>query len=177
MRLLPVCFSLAIEQSYPNASSYELATVSVPLLALIIFMIDVYDVVAWPRAAAYKQHRHQQENPDYLHTVSIMQIMRQRPHLRVVIASATMDVQKFAIFFANSQQQLPPPPPHLAAAGAVLGVPGSVGVSKAPSRVPAILSVEGRLYPVQEHFLTVRSAAYSYDTVYATGMLAFYHVR
>ena len=91
--------------------------------------------------------------------VGCVQIMRQRPTLRVVIASATMDVQKFALFFAanpnqqqQQQQQLPPPPLRGGSAPAGGGHSNS---SSVPSRSPAILSVEGRLYPVQEHFLTV----------------------
>lgn len=93
------------------------------------------------------------------HTVSMLQIMRQRPTLRVVIASATMDIQKFSIFFANAQH-LPPSPPRYATGGPVLGEPGSAGLRRMPSRIPAVLSVEGRLYPVQEHFLSVRAAPY-----------------
>jgi hypothetical protein len=80
--------------------------------------------------------------------------MRQRPTLRVVIASATMDVQKFAMFFANAQQHRLPPSAQLASAEAGRGA----GASGVPSGMPAVLSVEGRLYPVQEHFLTVRPA-------------------
>lgn len=76
-----------------------------------------------------------------------MQILRQRPALRVIVSSATMDVGKLALFFANaSHGHLPAPPP----AGAAQQQHEAV-----PSGKPAVLSVQGRLYPVQEHFLKV----------------------
>lgn len=63
-----------------------------------------------------------------------------------------MNVAKLALFFTGANQNhLPLPPP----AGA-----GPQQHEAAPSGKPAVLSVQGRLYPVQEHFLKVRHHAH-----------------
>ena len=75
----------------------------------------------------------------------LLQILRQRPALRVIISSATMNVAKLALFFTGANQHHLPPPPPAGTARQQHETP--------PSATPAVLSVQGRLYPVQEHFL------------------------
>lgn len=61
------------------------------------------------------------------------QVQRQRPHLRLVLSSATLQARALADFFQ-------PPPRHAQPPGA-------------PLREPALVSVEGQLHPVRVHYL------------------------
>ncbi|KAL4204665.1 hypothetical protein AMTRI_Chr01g111020 [Amborella trichopoda] len=65
----------------------------------------------------------------------LKKIQRRRPELRLIISSATIEAKSIAAFFNQSKKKLP--------ASRDFG----------PSREPAILSVEGRGYDVQIHFL------------------------
>lgn len=67
-----------------------------------------------------------------------MQVLRQRPELRVVVSSATIQADKVAAFFAHAR-------PARAASAA-----------SAPDPTPAVLTVHGRVHPVQLHYLQVR---------------------
>lgn len=61
----------------------------------------------------------------------LKKVQRQRPQLRVIISSATLQAEKVAAFFDT---------------GTIKGQgPGADGISKSP----AIMSVEGRTHPVQ----------------------------
>jgi hypothetical protein len=68
-----------------------------------------------------------------------MQILRQRPDLRIVISSATAHVDKLAAFFSV----------HACTSAAMAH----------PSCAPAVLVTQGREYAVQRHYLTVRSTS------------------
>ncbi|MEW5312087.1 MAG: hypothetical protein WDW38_003742 [Sanguina aurantia] len=65
----------------------------------------------------------------------LKKVQAQRPGLRLVISSATMEADKLRDFFNTSTAA--------AAAAAAAG----------PDRAPAIMSIEGRTHPVQVHYL------------------------
>jgi ATP-dependent RNA helicase DDX35 len=65
----------------------------------------------------------------------LKKVQKRRPDLRLIVSSATLDVDKLRAFFDASTLRGP----------AATAAAGSGGVS----RSPAVLSVEGRVYPVQ----------------------------
>ncbi|KAL4419831.1 hypothetical protein ABPG75_006929 [Micractinium tetrahymenae] len=71
----------------------------------------------------------------------LKKVQRRRPDLRVVISSATIEAEKMARFFDTSNVRRPRAHAELPAEGA------------APSRSPALMSVEGRTHSVQVHYL------------------------
>lgn len=64
----------------------------------------------------------------------LKKVQRRRPDLRLVISSATLEVDRLVAFFDTSAVH-----GKAAAAAAIGGV----------SRSPAVISIEGRVYPVQ----------------------------
>ena len=74
---------------------------------------------------------------DFIHLRLQLQILRVRPELRLVISSATVEAEKLAAFFSTGATK------HRRKAGA----PSEPGA--------AILTVQGRTYPVQLHYLKV----------------------
>ncbi|KAI3425228.1 hypothetical protein D9Q98_008996 [Chlorella vulgaris] len=71
----------------------------------------------------------------------LKKIQRRRPDLRVIISSATIEAEKMARFFDTSNVRRPRGHAEVAQEGA------------APSRSPALMSVEGRTHNVQIHYL------------------------
>uniref|UniRef100_A0A383W704 RNA helicase n=1 Tax=Tetradesmus obliquus TaxID=3088 RepID=A0A383W704_TETOB len=71
----------------------------------------------------------------------LKKVQRRRPDLRLVISSATLEVDRLVAFFDSSTVR------GKAAAAAAAGGGG------APSRTPAVVSIPGRVYPVQVHYL------------------------
>lgn len=67
----------------------------------------------------------------------LKKVQRRRPDLRMVISSATLEVDRLVAFFDTSTVR------GKAAAAAAAAVGGGV------SRTPAVISIEGRVYPVQ----------------------------
>ena len=65
----------------------------------------------------------------------LKKVQKRRPELRLIISSATLEVEKLRAFFDTSTSRGP-----AAAAG---------GGGNAPSRAPAVIAVEGRQHPVQ----------------------------
>ncbi|KAF9426512.1 hypothetical protein BGZ94_006411 [Podila epigama] len=61
----------------------------------------------------------------------LKKIMKKRPDLRIIISSATLDAEAFADFFSSKAQS----------------------VNKGAPENTAILSVQGRMYPVDVHYL------------------------
>lgn len=70
----------------------------------------------------------------------LKKVQRRRPDLRLVISSATLEVDRLVAFFDSSTVR------GKAAAAAA-------GGGGAPSRTPAVVSIPGRVYPVQVHYL------------------------
>ena len=64
-------------------------------------------------------------------------IMKKRPDLRVIISSATLDAEAFAAFFSSSKNPL-----------------------DGPQGNATILSVQGRMYPVDVHYLAEPTSDY-----------------
>ncbi|KAG0203719.1 hypothetical protein BGX33_008943 [Mortierella sp. NVP41] len=72
----------------------------------------------------------------------LKKILKKRPELRIVISSATLDAEAFAAFFSTNND------------------------SKDKSKDnTAILSVEGRMYPVDVHYLTEPTSDYVETTI------------
>jgi ATP-dependent RNA helicase DDX35 len=70
----------------------------------------------------------------------LKKVQRRRPDLRLVISSATLEVDRLVAFFDSSTVR------GRAAAAAAAAAGGSGGL---PSRAPAVVSIPGRVYPVQ----------------------------
>eukprot|EP00892_Ulva_mutabilis_P001346 jgi/Ulvmu1/11211/UM072_0048.1 len=130
----------------------------------IVFMTDaalLKEVATDPLLAAYSvivvDEVHERSAASDLLLGLLRKILRQRPALRIIVSSATVNVSKLALFFAGANQHhLPPPPPSGAA---------RQQHDAAPSGTPAVLSVQGRLYPVQEHFLKAATGNYLHAAV------------
>ena len=73
----------------------------------------------------------------------LKRIQKQRPDLRVVISSATLEARRMAAFFDSRTVR------RGGRAGGVATTAGQPGVAGVPSGEPAIISVEGRLHHVQ----------------------------
>lgn len=69
----------------------------------------------------------------------LKKVQKQRPDLRVIISSATIQADKIAAFFDTA---------IVKGKGIMTGT-GAKGISKSP----AIMSVEGRTHPVQKHYI------------------------
>lgn len=67
----------------------------------------------------------------------LKKVQRRRPELRIIISSATLEVERLVAFFDSSSLR------GRAAAAA------AAGGGKALSRTPAVISIQGRVYPVQ----------------------------
>lgn len=90
----------------------------------------------------------------------LKKVQRQRPDLRVIISSATLQAREMADFFNRGRAASRHFESHASAmpnigsqeedasAGALKGV-----TSPAPLTEAALLSIEGRLHPVQIHYL------------------------
>lgn len=78
----------------------------------------------------------------------LKKIQRRRPDLRVIISSSTIEAEKMARFFDTSNVRRP----RAHAEGVQQGA--------APSRSPALLSVEGRTHNVQVHYLEAPASDY-----------------
>jgi ATP-dependent RNA helicase DDX35 len=65
----------------------------------------------------------------------LKKVQRRRPDLRLVISSATLEVERLVAFFDSSTVR-----------GKAAAAAGGGGV---PSRAPAVVSIPGRVYPVQ----------------------------
>ena len=68
------------------------------------------------------------------------QVLRRRPDLRLIISSATLEVEKLRSFFTLAG----------GSSAAAAAAPGAAAPSVA--RVPAVVSVEGRTHPVAIHY-------------------------
>ena len=68
----------------------------------------------------------------------LKKVQRRRPDLRLVISSATLEVDRLVAFFDSSTVR--------GKAAAAAAAAGGGGV---PSRAPAVVSIPGRVYPVQ----------------------------
>lgn len=66
----------------------------------------------------------------------LKKIIKRRPDLRIVVASATMDIKAFHDFFDTSREKLQ----------------NSIHRESVPNRSPAVLSVEGRTHSVLIHY-------------------------
>lgn len=69
----------------------------------------------------------------------LKKVQRRRPDLRLIISSATLEVDRLVAFFDTSTRRGP-------AAAAVAAAAEADGM---PSRQPAVISISGRVYPVQ----------------------------
>lgn len=96
-------------------------------------LLSAYSVVVVDEA-------HERAMPTDLLLGLLRKILRQRPHLRVIVSSATLQAEKLALFFAQGRGRERPP--------------------GAPDPAPAILTVEGRCYPVQLHYLRAPCSNY-----------------
>lgn len=65
----------------------------------------------------------------------LRKVQQRRPDLRLVISSATLEADTLKRFYGSG-------------GGPAVGV-GSGAAGAAPDRTPAVLSIEGRMYPVQ----------------------------
>lgn len=79
----------------------------------------------------------------------LKKVQRRRPELRLVISSATIDAEAFAQYFDHSAALVTPGAKQQGGSATetdrgAAGAPSTSGL-----RPPAILSVEGRTYPVQ----------------------------
>ncbi|MEW5297962.1 MAG: hypothetical protein WDW36_001135 [Sanguina aurantia] len=90
----------------------------------------------------------------------LKKVQAQRPGLRLVISSATMEADKLRDFFNTStgKASLPPPPPPSSSnsTSTSTSAPAAAAAAAAaagPDRAPAIMSIEGRTHPVQVHYL------------------------
>ncbi|KAF9978779.1 hypothetical protein BGZ73_000426 [Actinomortierella ambigua] len=72
----------------------------------------------------------------------LKKILKKRPELRIIISSATLDAEEFAAFFSRKQAKIEPRKEPL---------PGRL--SHPDYYNAAVLSVEGRMYPVDVHYL------------------------
>jgi ATP-dependent RNA helicase DDX35 len=72
----------------------------------------------------------------------LKKVQTRRPELRLIISSATLEVEKLRAFFDTSTSRG-------AAAAAAAAAAGGGGGGNTPSRAPAVIAVEGRQYPVQ----------------------------
>ena len=79
-------------------------------------------------------------------------MQRRRPDLRVVVSSATLDVGRLLAFFDAGGAALPPPPSQPQQQAKQQQQQQQPGLPA--SRRAAVLSLEGRAYPVQVHYLT-----------------------
>jgi ATP-dependent RNA helicase DDX35 len=78
----------------------------------------------------------------------LKKIQRRRPALRLIIASATLEAEALAAYFDTRSVR--------SASGntdAPADAPASTLEADAPSRQPALLSIEGRMFPVALHYL------------------------
>ncbi|KAF8058346.1 DEAH9 [Scenedesmus sp. PABB004] len=78
----------------------------------------------------------------------LKKVQRRRPELRLVISSATLEVDRLVSFFEAG-----------GARAAAAAAPGGAGGAPA-SRRPAVLSISGRTYPVQVHYALQPCADY-----------------
>eukprot|EP00877_Chromochloris_zofingiensis_P010555 jgi/Chrzof1/5753/Cz16g14170.t1 len=78
----------------------------------------------------------------------LKKVQRRRHDLRLIISSATLEVDKLVAFFDTATIRR-----HKTTATAGAGAGAGVGGSAELSRTPAVLSVEGRTHPVQVHYL------------------------
>lgn len=86
----------------------------------------------------------------------LKKVQRRRPDLRIIVASATLDAMELAAFFDRSGER----PKAL----------GGEGGAAAPDGKPAIISIEGRAFPVQVQYVEEPVADYlqaAVDTVAA----------
>lgn len=74
----------------------------------------------------------------------LKKVQRRRHDLRLIISSATLEVDKLVAFFDTATIRR-----HKTTATAGAGAGAGVGGSAELSRTPAVLSVEGRTHPVQ----------------------------
>jgi ATP-dependent RNA helicase DDX35 len=82
--------------------------------------------------------------------ISISQVQRRRPDLRLVISSATLEAAKLRDFFDLSTASAAAQRRAAAAAAAAAAAGGGAAASpRDPSRSPAVITVEGRTHPVQ----------------------------
>jgi ATP-dependent RNA helicase DDX35 len=70
----------------------------------------------------------------------LKKVQKRRPHLRLIISSATLEVDRLVSFFDTSGGR------RSAAAAAAAAAAAGGGV---PSKKPAVLGITGRVYPVQ----------------------------
>ncbi|KAF9178107.1 hypothetical protein BGZ50_008054 [Haplosporangium sp. Z 11] len=79
----------------------------------------------------------------------LKKILKKRSDLRIIISSATLDAEAFAAFFSTSTHT-----PH----GSDLSIKDKENMDKKENTV--ILSVQGRMYPVDIHYLAEPSSNY-----------------
>ena len=77
----------------------------------------------------------------------LKKVQRRRPELRLIISSATLHAESIQSFFSNTHRDL-------------LGRPAPEGSNQPPSLLPAILSIQGRTFPVEIHYLQSPAADY-----------------
>jgi ATP-dependent RNA helicase DDX35 len=80
----------------------------------------------------------------------LKKVQRARPSLRLIIASATLEAEALAAYFDTRTVRLEPE--------AALGAPPADDAP--PSRQPAMLSIEGRMFPVSVSYLAEPAADY-----------------
>ncbi|KAK9846930.1 hypothetical protein WJX84_012141 [Apatococcus fuscideae] len=87
----------------------------------------------------------------------LRKVLVQRPDLRILISSASLEAEKVAGFYDARTVKTSRKRPHQEAAGnddpATALTSSDPGNGKPADLSPAILSVEGRLHPVQVHYL------------------------
>ncbi len=106
----------------------------------------------------------------------LRKVTRVRPSLRLVIASATLDVARLLDFFGGSNSTaalaaaapVAVPPPPLAPPP-----PGSASDGKPAVRTPAVLSVQGRLHPVKVRLHLHCCFSYCYCFLYCCFLYSF----
>ncbi|KAI8469268.1 MAG: P-loop containing nucleoside triphosphate hydrolase protein [Monoraphidium minutum] len=81
----------------------------------------------------------------------LKKVQRRRPDLRVIVSSATLEVERLSAFFdpagGSGAAAAAAAAARRAAAGGGAWRPGEV------ARAPAVLNIEGRIHPVQLHYL------------------------